>query len=146
MISFILLFVPILRFASADITRKKIKIGATARNALTKMLPKTPTFSAILKPKAPSSAGPTSAIMIPRTKPVAILFTKLPWNNRRNKRDVFILLSFFLINLTSDCYQSTYKGIKDSVNSYRKKIFFVIFYPISELFSKFVRYFLKTYL
>ena len=95
MISFILLFEPSLRFASAAITRKKIKIGAMARNALTKMVPKTPTCSAILKPSEPSRACPTSATTIPRTKPVAILFTRLPWNNRLNKRDVFIFLSFF---------------------------------------------------
>ena len=41
-----LLLEPTFLLASAAITRKKIKIGATARNALTKICPSTPKLDA----------------------------------------------------------------------------------------------------
>ena len=77
-----LLLEPTFLLASAAITRKKIKIGATARNALTKICPSTPKLDARSMPDEFFTLSFTNATRIPSTKPTAIRFTKLPWNKK----------------------------------------------------------------
>ena len=75
----------------AAITNTNTKIGATARNPRTKILPKKPAFSAKLICKTGSNVGEINASTIPSNKPIEIRLTKLPWKNKENKRDVFIV-------------------------------------------------------
>ena len=94
--SFILLFEPTFLFAIAAITRTKIKIGATARKPLTKSEPRTPTFSAKLKPKTGSKSGLINAVITPRINHTRMRFTKLPWKKREIKRELAIIKSLRL--------------------------------------------------